>query len=67
VVGLLIITGAFILKVPQILKIINAGSADGIGCLPLYMETFGFAITAATSINSGLSFTVYGETLVIIV
>ena len=65
-IGFLIITGSFILKVPQISKILSAGSADGVGILPLYLESFNFAITAATSIHLGLAFSVYGETLTII-
>lgn len=66
-IGFAIITGAFILKVPQILKIVGGKSAEGISPLSMYLETFNFINTAALSIHLGLPFDVYGETLVILV
>jgi len=67
VVGFLIVLGAFILKVPQILKILSSGSVEGISAFSYYIETINFISTAGLSIHLGLDFWVYGETLVITV
>lgn len=67
IIGFAIISGSFILKLPQIIKIVKSGSVEGLGVMPVYIECFNFAITAATSIHLGLPFSVYGETLTIIV
>ena len=67
VVGFAIVLGAFILKVPQILKILSSGSVEGISALSYYVETINFLATAALSIHLGLDFWVYGETFVITV
>jgi len=66
-IGMVIIAGAFILKVPQIIKIVKSNSTAGISTTSYYLETINFANTAALSIHLGLQFSVYGETLVILV
>lgn len=65
-IGYLIIAGSTIFKVPQIMKIVKAGSAEGISPVSYYMETLGFINTAGLSMHLGLSFSVYGEALIII-
>jgi len=67
VVGFLIVLGAFILKVPQIVKILKSGSVEGINAVSYYVETINLISTAGLSIHLGLDFWVYGETLVITV
>ena len=55
------------MKVPQIIKILQSGSVEGISALSYYVETINFLATAALSIHLGLDFWVYGETFVITV
>eukprot|EP00352_Strombidinopsis_acuminata_P005593 CAMPEP_0176372076 /NCGR_PEP_ID=MMETSP0126-20121128/25143_1 /TAXON_ID=141414 ORGANISM="Strombidinopsis acuminatum, Strain SPMC142" /NCGR_SAMPLE_ID=MMETSP0126 /ASSEMBLY_ACC=CAM_ASM_000229 /LENGTH=270 /DNA_ID=CAMNT_0017731785 /DNA_START=23 /DNA_END=835 /DNA_ORIENTATION=+ len=66
-VGYAIITGAFMLKVPQIIKIVSAGSVEGIAVMSYYTEVFMYTNTASFSMHLGLSFSVFGENLVILV
>ena len=65
-IGFAIITGAFILKVPQIMKILSSGSVEGISPFSYYTETLNYVNTAALSMHLGLAFSVYGETLIIL-
>jgi mannose-P-dolichol utilization defect 1 len=49
------------------LKIVRSGSTKGISSTSYYIETVNFAMTAALSMHLGLQFSVYGETLIILV
>lgn len=60
-IGFGIIAGSCILKVPQILKITNSGSVDGIAAISIYSEIFNFTNTIANSVRLQLPFSVYGE------
>ena len=64
-IGFAIVAGSCILKVPQILKITNSGSVEGIAAISIYVETLNFINTAANSVRLGLAFSVYGEALFI--
>lgn len=65
-VGYLIITGATILKVPQIMKILKAGSCEGVSASAYYFEILVYANTVGYSRHLQLPFSVYGETFIIL-
>ena len=65
-IGYLIITGAFILKVPQILKILKNKSVHGISKIMFYIETLMFIHSSSFSIHNKIPFSVYGENLIIL-
>jgi len=61
--GLGIVVGGSIVKVPQVLLIVNARSARGLS-LPAYvLETLSYAITLAYSYRNQFPFSTYGENL----
>ncbi|KAF9452884.1 mannose-P-dolichol utilization defect 1 protein [Macrolepiota fuliginosa MF-IS2] len=61
--GLGIVVGGSVMKVPQMLLILNAGSAEGLS-LPAYaLETLSYAITLAYSVKNNFPFSTYGENL----
>ncbi|CAL1712124.1 unnamed protein product [Somion occarium] len=61
--GLGIVVGGSIMKVPQLLLIVSAKSAKGLS-LPAYvLETLSYAITLAYSYRNGFPFSTYGENL----
>ncbi|KAJ3412995.1 hypothetical protein HDV05_008646 [Chytridiales sp. JEL 0842] len=62
VLGLGIIVGGSIVKLPQILKIVGAGSAQGISLVSYLLETFALAVGLAYNFRSGNPFSTYGET-----
>jgi mannose-P-dolichol utilization defect protein 1 len=66
-VSFAIIAGAFIFKIPQVMKIINSGSVEGISAVSYYTENMTFINTSAYSIHLALPFMVFGESLVILV
>ena len=66
-IGLAVITGSFIYKVPRIVKICKAQSTKGIQSSAVYFESIVFLHTLATSRHLKLDFTVYGETITILV
>lgn len=66
-VGFAIIAGSAILKVPQIVKILKAGSVEGISKILFYVETLQFINGASWSIKAGIPFSVYGEQVIILV
>ena len=66
-VGFAVISGSVIYKVPQIMKILNAGTTKGISTSSCYAEAFVFLHTMSYSRHLGLSFTVYGENVSILI
>ncbi|KAI0061428.1 mannose-P-dolichol utilization defect 1 protein [Artomyces pyxidatus] len=61
--GLGIVVGGAVMKVPQLLLILNAKSARGLS-LPAYvLETLSYAITLAYSARNHFPFSTYGENL----
>jgi len=61
--GLAIVVGGSIMKVPQLMLIISARSARGLS-LPAYvLETLAYAITSAYSFRNNFPFSTYGENL----
>ncbi|KAH7927933.1 mannose-P-dolichol utilization defect 1 protein [Leucogyrophana mollusca] len=61
--GLGIVVGGSIMKVPQLMLILNARSARGLS-LPAYvLETLAYAITTTYSFRNNFPFSTYGENL----
>jgi len=65
--GFAIILGSFALKVPQILSILKAKSADGMVLSALYFEMLSFACVASYNVLTGTPLSTYAESLIILV
>ncbi|KAK6332948.1 hypothetical protein TWF718_010776 [Orbilia javanica] len=65
--GIGIIAASSIVKIPQILKIINSGSAAGLSLLSTLLETGAYAISIAYNFRNGFPFSTFGETALIVV
>ncbi|KAF8878381.1 mannose-P-dolichol utilization defect 1 protein [Gymnopilus junonius] len=61
--GIGIVVGGSIMKVPQILLIVNARSARGLSLEAYILETLSYAITLAYSFRNQFPFSTYGENL----
>ncbi|KAF8638998.1 hypothetical protein AX17_001800 [Amanita inopinata Kibby_2008] len=59
--GIGIVVGGSIMKVPQILLILNARSARGLSMPAYVLETLSYAITLAYSFRNNYPFSTYGE------
>ena len=59
--GLGIVLGGAIVKVPQIVKIIQGRSAKGLSLLSYLLDTLGLMITVAYNLRMGYSWSSYGE------
>ena len=66
-IGFAIIAGSAILKVPQIMKIVNAKSVEGISKYLFYTEIIMLIHSSAYSMQANIPFSVYGESLIILV
>ena len=64
--GIVIIATASIVKVPQILKLVQSQSAAGLSFTSYLLETASFLITLAYNVRSGWPFSTYGETALIL-
>ncbi|KKY25187.1 putative monosaccharide-p-dolichol utilization [Phaeomoniella chlamydospora] len=64
--GTVIILASTIVKIPQILKILNSQSSAGLSFLSILLETVSFLITLTYNIRSGWPFSTYGETALIL-
>ena len=65
-VGVAIIAASTVVKVPQMLKLVAAGSAEGVSFLSYLLETTAYLITLAYNFRSGFPFSTYGETACIV-
>lgn len=63
--GIGIIGASSIVKIPQLLKMLNSGSAEGISFLSYFMETAGYLISLMYSTRNGFPFSTYGEVALI--
>ena len=61
--GYAIITGALIVKLPQILKLISSGRADSIAPSMFVIENVGYTISCAYNSRMGYPFSTYGESV----
>ncbi|KAJ8509080.1 hypothetical protein ONZ45_g8698 [Pleurotus djamor] len=59
--GIGIVVGGSIMKVPQLLLIVNAQSARGLSLEAYILETLSYAITLAYSFRNDFPFSTYGE------
>ena len=57
--------GSFVLKIPQIAKIVSAKSAEGISIIALLVECFAFLVSASYFHRQGFPLSTYGEAPVI--
>ncbi|KAF7548472.1 hypothetical protein G7Z17_g7035 [Cylindrodendrum hubeiense] len=64
--GIGIIAASSIVKVPQILKLVNSRSADGVSFLSYVLETTAYLISLAYNIRNGFPFSTFGETALIV-
>ncbi|KAI9766591.1 MAG: hypothetical protein M1840_006402 [Geoglossum simile] len=65
--GIGIIAASSIVKVPQILKLLSSGSAQGVSFLSYALETTGYTISLAYNIRQRFPFSTYGETAFVLV
>ena len=65
--GIGIIAASSIVKIPQIIKLINSKSAEGISFLSYFLETAAYLISLAYNYRQGFPFSTYGETSFILV
>lgn len=65
--GIGIIAASSIVKVPQIIKLINSRSSAGISFLAYLLETSAYLISLAYNVRQGFPFSTYGETGLIMV
>ena len=63
--GLGIIGASAVVKIPQLLKILNAQSGEGISFLSYVLETLSYTINLAYNVRQGFPFSTYGETALI--
>ena len=64
VLGFGIVAGSTIVKLPQVLAVVRAHSADGLSPLAFELETLGLAIAATYGVIQKLAFSAYGESVV---
>ncbi|KAI0247467.1 hypothetical protein BJV78DRAFT_1245472, partial [Lactifluus subvellereus] len=62
-IGVGIVVGGSIMKVPQLLLILRAQSARGLSLAAYILETLSYAINLAYSSRNGFPFSTYGENL----
>ncbi|CAJ2500480.1 Uu.00g033330.m01.CDS01 [Anthostomella pinea] len=65
--GIGIIGASSIVKVPQIIKLVQSQSASGISFLSYVLETTSYLITLAYNFRNGFPFSTFGETALILV
>ncbi|KAF4447447.1 mannose-P-dolichol utilization defect 1 [Fusarium austroafricanum] len=63
--GIGIIAASSIVKVPQIIKLLNSKSAEGVSFLSYLLETASYLISLAYNFRNGNPFSTYGETALI--
>lgn len=63
--GVAIIGASSIVKIPQLLKLINSGSAEGISFFAYLLETSSYLVSLIYSIRNHYDFSTYGEVALI--
>ncbi|PHH71807.1 hypothetical protein CDD80_4975 [Ophiocordyceps camponoti-rufipedis] len=64
--GVAIVCAASVVKLPQIIKLMRARSADGVSFLSYLLETSALLITLAYNVRNGFPFSTYGESALIL-
>jgi mannose-P-dolichol utilization defect protein 1 len=65
--GIAIIGASSIVKIPQLLKLLNSQSAEGISFLSYLLETASYLVTLVYNVRNKFPFSTYGETALIAV
>jgi mannose-P-dolichol utilization defect protein 1 len=65
--GIGIIGASSIVKVPQLLKLINSQSAEGLSFLSYLLESSSYLISLSYNVRRGFPFSTYGETALILI
>ena len=65
--GIGIVGASAVVKIPQLLKLLNSQSAQGLSFLSYLLETASFVITLAYNVRHGFPFSTFGETAFIAV
>jgi len=65
--GIGIIGASSIVKVPQLLKLLNSQSAEGLSFLSYLLESSSYLISLAYNVRHGFPFSTFGETALILV
>ncbi|KAF2177033.1 mannose-P-dolichol utilization defect 1 protein [Zopfia rhizophila CBS 207.26] len=65
--GIGIIGASSIVKVPQLIKLINSQSSEGVSFLSYLLESGSYLISLSYNIRHGFPFSTYGETALILV
>ncbi|OQO12912.1 hypothetical protein B0A48_02376 [Cryoendolithus antarcticus] len=63
--GVGIIAASSIVKIPQLLKLLNSQSAEGISFLSYFLETVSYLISLLYNVRNRFPFSTYGETALI--
>lgn len=63
VLGLGIVVGSSLVKLPQVVKIMFGGSAEGISFLSVFLELLAITLSGVYSYASGFPFSAYGESV----
>jgi mannose-P-dolichol utilization defect protein 1 len=64
--GIAIVGASSIVKIPQLIKLINSGSAEGISFTSYFLESSAYLISLVYNIRHGFPFSTYGETALIL-
>ncbi|XP_063305885.1 mannose-P-dolichol utilization defect 1 protein [Pelobates fuscus] len=67
VLGIGIIVGSILVKVPQIIKIVRSGTAEGLSFNSVLLELLALTGTMVYSITRGFNFSAWGEVLFLII
>lgn len=65
--GIGIIGASSIVKIPQLLKLLNSQSAEGLSFLSYLLESSSYLISLAYNVRHGFPFSTFGETALILV
>lgn len=65
--GIAIVGASSVVKVPQMIKLINSGSAEGVSFIGYLLETASFMISLVYNVRNQFPFSSYGETAFIVI
>ncbi|KAM0702294.1 hypothetical protein Q7P35_011204 [Cladosporium inversicolor] len=65
--SLAIVAASSVVKVPQMIKLINSGSADGVSFIGYLLETASLMVTLVYNVRNKFPFSSFGETAFIVV
>jgi mannose-P-dolichol utilization defect protein 1 len=65
--GIGIIGASSIVKIPQLLKLLNSQSAEGLSFLSYLLESGAYLISLSYNVRHGFPFSTYGETALILI